>query len=128
MWKWLRRLPIAVGRQRQLVGADAHGNKYYELALANRLARVIETPNGEVEEAFDPNSVPIEWQGGETLLGGGSGCVQTPHTGVPLVLCLAGRLGPRWRPLRVKLGSRRSALNRPPRPRLPNASPSRHAR
>jgi NADH:ubiquinone oxidoreductase subunit len=61
MFRWLRRLPAAFGQSKQLVGRDSNGNKYYNLVLEARTARIVETPGDE--EDYDPSQLPVEWRG-----------------------------------------------------------------
>lgn len=58
--RWLRRLPAAFGSKRRLVGEDTRGNKYYEVLLSERTARVVET--GGDEDDYDNSRLPSEWQ------------------------------------------------------------------
>ena len=60
MLRWLRRLPVVFGRSRELVGKDANGNKYYNLNLDGRVARIVDTAGDE--DDYDPHQVPVEWQ------------------------------------------------------------------
>eukprot|EP00730_Choanoeca_flexa_P014980 TRINITY_DN6748_c0_g1_i3.p1 TRINITY_DN6748_c0_g1~~TRINITY_DN6748_c0_g1_i3.p1 ORF type:complete len:115 (+),score=7.81 TRINITY_DN6748_c0_g1_i3:67-411(+) len=60
MLRWIRRLPTAFGQSKKLVGRDTNGNKYYNLTLQDRTARIVETPGDE--EDYDPSNLPVEWR------------------------------------------------------------------